>query len=208
MAAKRRFSLGVLVSGQGTNLQALLDASRAPEYPAEVAMVISNVPGAPALGRAEAAGVRAAALDHRGFPTREAFDHAMGDALADAKIDLVVSAGFMRLLTPGFLSRFEGRVINLHPSLLPAFAGSMHAVDEALTHGAKVTGCTVHYVTDDVDCGPIVLQASVPILDDDTPATLLARIHEQEYRLLPEAIALHAAGRLAIDGRRVRIRPA
>jgi phosphoribosylglycinamide formyltransferase 1 len=199
-----RFSLGVLVSGEGTNLQALLDASRDPAYPAEVALVVSNVPGARALARAEAAGVTALALDHKTFASREAFDHAMGDALAARGVDLVVSAGFMRLLTPGFLSRFEGRVINLHPSLLPAFPG-VRAIEQALAYGVRVTGCTVHFVDTGTDTGPIIAQAVVRVAQDDDAASLAAKIHREEHRLLTEVVALLARGKARVEGRRVLI---
>lgn len=197
--------LGVLVSGSGTNLQALLDACVG-DFPARVVLVISNKPGVKALERAERAGVPAEVFDHKKFSSREAFDQAMAERLLSAGVELVVAAGFMRLLTPEFLRRFEGRVINIHPSLLPSFPGT-RAIEQALAYGARFTGCTVHFIDTGVDTGPIISQAVVPVLQDDTPESLHARVQVEEHRLLPEAIGQFARGELQVIGRRVYRRP-
>jgi phosphoribosylglycinamide formyltransferase-1 len=207
-ASPARYPIAVLLSGRGTNLMAIHAAIQAGTLAARIVAVGSNRPEAPGVAWARAQGLPVGVFSRADHPTRVAAQEALLAWLEARQPALVVLAGWDQVLIPAVVATYAGRLLNIHPSLLPAFAGSMHAVEEALAHGAKVTGCTVHYVTDDVDGGPIVLQAPVPILDDDTPATLLARIHEQEYRLLPEAIALHAAGRLHLDGRRVRIRPA
>jgi phosphoribosylglycinamide formyltransferase-1 len=200
--------VGVLVSGRGSNLQALLDGIAAGCVAAEVALVVSNHAGVFALERAKARGVPTATIERRGFASRAAQQAAFADEFERRAVDLVVLAGFDRVLEPGFLARFPLRVINIHPSLLPSFGGGLHAQAEALAHGVKVSGCTVHFVTDDVDGGPIILQAAVPVLEADTPETLSARILEQEHQLLPRAVDLFAAGRLAVEGRLVRILPA
>ena len=195
--------IAVLVSGSGTNLQALLDAAARGELaPAEIVCVISNRPGVRALERAAAAGVPALVVDHKQFPGREPFERALLAALAEHRVEAVVLAGLMRLLTSGFLDRFPDRVINIHPSLLPAFPG-VDAQRQAFEHGVKVTGATVHFVDAGLDAGPIILQAAVPVLDGDDVETLRARILEREHELLPRALALLAAGRLTRDGRRV-----
>jgi phosphoribosylglycinamide formyltransferase-1 len=193
-----------LVSGNGSNLQALLDASRDPGYPAEVALVLSNVPGVRALERAAEAGVPARVIEHKDFSTRELFDHALGDALEAAGVELVVAAGFMRLLTPGFLARFAGRVLNIHPSLLPAFPGT-HSIRQALAYGVRFTGCTVHFIDTGCDTGPIVLQAIVPVEPEETEDTLAAKMHAAEHQMLPRAVSLWARGALRLQGRRVII---
>ena len=195
--------IAVLVSGSGTNLQALLDAAARGELaPAEIVCVISNRPGVRALERAAAAGVPALVVDHKQFPGREPFERALLASLAEHRVEAVVLAGFMRLLTSGFLDRFPDRVINIHPSLLPAFPG-VDAQRQAFEHGVKVTGATVHFVDAGLDAGPIILQAAVPVLDGDDVETLRARVLEREHELLPRALALLAAGRLTRDGRRV-----
>jgi phosphoribosylglycinamide formyltransferase-1 len=204
--------LGVLASGSGTNLQALLDACAARRLDAEVALVLSNVPGAPALGRAEAAGVPTACLPSKGQADRAAYDAALVARLGAARVDLVCLAGYMRLVTPAFLRAFGPtqatrgcpRVVNVHPALLPAFPG-LHAQRQALEAGVKLAGCTVHFVDEGTDTGPIVAQAAVPVLDGDTEATLAARILVQEHRLYPQAVAWFAAGRLSLEGRQVRL---
>jgi phosphoribosylglycinamide formyltransferase-1 len=198
----------VLVSGQGTNLQALLDAAGRGELaPAEVALVLSNKPDVPALARAAAAGVATAVVDHRGYPDRRGFEDAMLAELRAAGIEAIVLAGFMRILTEHFVAAFPQRILNTHPALCPAFPG-VNAPQQALDYGVKVTGCTVHLVDTGVDTGPIVAQAAVPVLDDDDASSLHDRIRVHEHRLLPEATRLLAAGRLAVEGRRVRILPA
>ncbi len=203
--------VGVLVSGTGTNLQALIDACRAGEVPAEIAVVISNVPGAYALERARRAGIPAVVHDHRRFPTREAFEQALRDSLLAHRVELVCLAGFLRILSPGFVRAFAGRIMNIHPALLPAFGGKGMYGDRVhravLASGARLSGCTVHFVTEVPDAGPIILQAAVPVLDDDTPETLASRVRREECRLYPEAVRLFAEGRLRIEGNRVRILP-
>ena len=184
--------LGVLVSGSGTNLQAILDAVAGGELDARVRIVVSNKPGVLALERAERAGVPSLVIRHQDFGTREDFDHELVSALQGAGARLVVLAGFMRVLTPGFLRAFPGRVVNIHPSLLPSFPG-VRAQAQALAHGVKVTGCTVHFVDEGVDTGPIIAQRAVPVLDADTATTLTTRILEQEHSLLVEALRRLAA---------------
>jgi phosphoribosylglycinamide formyltransferase-1 len=197
--------VGVLVSGAGTNLRAILQAGSADGYPAEVVAVASNRPGCPALEIARSAGVPT-----RSFPATtfsgdaEARDRAMTSWLLEAGVSLVVLAGYDRILTRPLLRAFPERVLNLHSSLLPAFAGTMSAVQAALDYGVKVTGCTVHLVDEDyLDGGPIVLQAAVTVEDGDSTESLLERIHAEEWRILPEAIAMLARGEIKLDGRRV-----
>jgi phosphoribosylglycinamide formyltransferase 1 len=202
--------VGVLVSGRGTNLRAILEASAARGYPAEVVAVASNRPGCPALEIARSAGVPT-----RSFPATtfsgdvEARDRAMAAWLLQGGASMLVLAGYDRILTRPLLRAFPERVLNLHNSLLPAFAGTMSAVQAALDHGVKVTGCTVHLVDQDyLDGGPIVLQAAVTVEDGDAAESLLERIHAQEWRILPEAIAMLARGEIKVEGRHVlRVRP-
>ena len=188
--------LGVLVSGNGTNLQAILDAVGRGALDARVRLVISNRPEAFALERARKAGVPALSISHKAYATREAFDEAMLASLREHGVDWVVLAGFMRVLTPGFLRAWGGRVVNVHPALLPSFPG-VNAVRQALSHGVKVTGCTVHFVDDGVDSGPIIAQRAVPVLDGDDEATLGARVHAAEHELFVSVLADIAAGRVA-----------
>ncbi len=199
----------MLVSGTGTNLRALLDAAAAPDYPARVALVISNRRSAGALEIARQHGVEAIALPVGDFGgSLEARDAAMRDALQRAEVGLVVCAGYDRVLTAPLLDAFPDRILNVHPSLLPAFAGGMHAVEDALAFGAKVTGCTVQILEPgEPDGGPVVLQAAVEVREDDDADSLRMRIHEQEWRILPKAVALFCSGRLRREGRRVRILP-
>ena len=196
--------IGILASGTGSNLQAILDGCASRGIPAEVAVVICNIPGVKALQRAESAGVPAVLLPHQKFPNREDFDRELVLTLREHRVDLVCLAGFMRLLGPVLLRAFHNRILNIHPSLLPAFPG-LHAVRQALTAGVRVAGCTVHVVDEGTDTGPILIQAAVPVLDSDTEETLAARILVQEHRCYPRAIALWAEGRVQIEGRRVRI---
>jgi phosphoribosylglycinamide formyltransferase-1 len=198
-------NLAVLVSGSGTNLQAILDAAQRGELAAHVKLVVSNVAGVQALARAERAGVPTEVLPHKGFASREAYDEALVERLRKAGIELVALAGFMRIVTPRLLGAFPGRILNIHPSLLPAFPG-MHAQRQALEHGAKVTGCTVHFVDEGCDTGAIVAQAAVPVLDDDDEASLTARILVEEHRLYPAALNAVAEGRVTVQGRRVVVR--
>jgi phosphoribosylglycinamide formyltransferase-1 len=180
------------VSGQGSNLQALISAGRDPGYPARVVIACANRP-APALDHARSAGIEAAVFLRADFPSRDARDQAMAAALKARSVELVVCAGYDAILSPAFTRRFPGRIVNVHPSLLPDFKGSMDAVELALSAGVSETGCTVHLVTDDVDAGPILGQRRVPVLAGDTPARLHARIKTEEHRLLPEIVRQMAA---------------
>ena len=202
-----RLAVGVLASGRGSNLQALLDAAAAPDYPARVVVVISDRETAPALDRARAAGVEALWVNPKDFVDRESFDRALVSELHARGVGLVCHAGFMRILSPAYVRAFAGRALNIHPSLLPAFPG-LHAQRQALEHGAKIAGATVHFVDEGVDTGPIVVQAAVPVEPGDTEATLSARILAEEHRLYPLAVRLFAEGRLEIVGRRVSIKAA
>jgi phosphoribosylglycinamide formyltransferase 1 len=203
---RERLRVGVLASGRGSNLQALLDASSRPDYPAEVVLVISDRERAAALDRARAAGVEALFVNPKDFGDRESFDLVLVRELAARRVGLVCNAGYMRILSPAYCRAFARRAMNIHPSLLPAFPG-LHAQRQALEHGAKVAGATVHFVDDGpVDTGPIILQSSVPVLPNDTEESLSARILVEEHRLYPEAVRLFAEGRLEVVGRRVIIR--
>lgn len=196
----------VLVSGSGTNLQALLDAQSEGRLAARVVLVLSNKPGVKALERAAQAGVTSMVLSHRDHATREGFDAAMVAALRAHRVELVVLAGFMRLVTPVFLDAFPGRVINVHPALLPAFPG-VDAQAQALAYGVKVTGATVHFVDAGMDTGPIIAQAAVAVRDDDTVDALRARILVEEHRLLVEAVHAVASGHVRVEGGRVTRSP-
>ena len=194
--------VGVLVSGSGTNLQSLLDAEASGALSASVRVVISNKPGVMALERAAKHGVPSRVIAHRDYASREDFDRALVDVLRSYEVELVVLAGFMRIVTPLFLGAFPQRVVNVHPSLLPAFPG-VDAQAQALAYGARVTGCTVHLVDAGVDTGPILAQSAVPVLDDDTVDTLRARILREEHRTLVSAVNAVATGRVRLVGRRV-----
>lgn len=200
----RRRRVGVLVSGRGSNLQALLDACADPAFPAEVALVISNVPGVYALERAAAAGVASCVIPHKPFPSREAFDAAMDAELRRAGIEIVCLAGFMRLLSAGFVAGWRDRMINIHPALLPSFKG-LHTHQRALDAGVRLHGCTVHLVTPDLDDGPILVQAAVPVLSGDDADALAARVLEQEHRIYPLALRLLAEDRIRVVGNRAEI---
>ncbi len=199
-----RLALGVLLSGRGTNLQALLDAISAGHLHARIAVVISNVPSAAGVERARHHGIPTVVLGHADAPSREAYDARLVEVLRAHEVALVVLAGFMRLVTPVLLSAYPNRVVNIHPALLPAFPG-LHAERQALAHGARITGVTVHFVDEQTDHGPILAQAAVPILPDDTEERLHARIQREEHRLYPFAVQLIAEDRVRIDGRRVTI---
>jgi phosphoribosylglycinamide formyltransferase-1 len=207
MAAMRStpLVLGVLASGRGSNLQAILDAIDAGRCAARVTVVISDRKDAIALERARRAGVRAVHVDPRAYPDRAAFDDAVAQVLDEHAVELVCLAGYMRVLSPGFVRRYPMRILNVHPALLPAFPG-LRAQRQALERGVRVTGATVHLVDEGVDTGPIVLQAAVPVLAGDTEETLSARILAEEHRLYPEAIRLFADGRVEVSGRSVRVR--
>jgi phosphoribosylglycinamide formyltransferase 1 len=197
-------TLGVLISGRGSNLQAIIDAVAAGTLDARVGVVISNRAEAAGLERARRAGIETEVIGHRGFASREAYDQALVEALRSRGVGLVCLAGFMRLLSPVFIDAFPNAVLNIHPSLLPAFPG-LEAQHQAWAHGVKVSGATVHLVDRDLDAGPIVLQRTVPVLDDDTAEALAARILEQEHLLYPEAIRLVLSGEWTIEGRRFRL---
>jgi phosphoribosylglycinamide formyltransferase-1 len=199
--------VGVLASGNGSNLQAILDAAAAGEIDARVAVVVSDKPEAFALTRARRAGVPALIVEKKHFASREKFDARLVEILREHAVELVCLAGFMRIVTPVLLGAFPERVLNIHPSLLPAFPG-LDVQAKALAHGARFSGCTVHVVDEGCDTGPIVMQAVVPGAPADTAATLAARILAQEHRVYPRAIQLFAEGRIEIEGRRVRVRGA
>lgn len=201
--------IGALASGHGSNLQAILDACARAEVPGRVVVVVSNNPKAKALDRARRASIPAVAMHHRASPDRETFDGKLAEILHSYEVDLVCMAGFMRILGPWFISQFAGRIMNIHPALLPAFGGLGMYGDRVhkavLDSGARFSGCTIHFANEAPDGGPIILQSVVPVHDDDTVETLAARIAEQEHRLYPEAIRLFAEGRLVVAGRRVRM---
>lgn len=201
-------TLGVLVSGSGTNLQAILDAVRARTLDARVGVVVSNVAEAVALDRARSAGAPTVVVDHRRFADRGAFDEAVVQRLREHGVELVVLAGFMRLLTPVLLDAFPTRIVNVHPALLPAFPG-VHGARQALAYGVRVTGCTVHFVDRGTDTGPIIAQEAVPVLEGDDEAALAARILEKEHELLPRVLQWIAEGRVSVEataGGRPRVR--
>lgn len=196
MARKR---VAVLISGRGSNMAALIEAAKAPDYPAEIVLVVSNRPDAGGLALARAAGIATAVVDHTKFSgDREAFERALQGALETHRIDLVCLAGFMRLLTRQFVGQWSGRMLNIHPALLPAFKG-LNTHERALDAGAKTHGATVHFVVPEVDSGPIIAQAEVPVLDGDTPETLAARVLAVEHRIYPDALRRVADGRVRID---------
>lgn len=207
MAAQKKLKLGVLASGGGTNLQSIIDQCQQQQIDAEIVLVLCNNPDAGALQRAEKAGLPNTCINHRDFSDRASFDQAVVDALKAAGVELVVLAGFMRIISEVFVEAFPNRIINIHPALLPAFPG-LHVQKKAIEYGARFSGCTVHFVDTGVDTGPIVIQAVVPILDDDTEDSLAARILKQEHKIYPKAIQLIAEGRVKIEGRRVRIEAA
>ncbi len=193
--------IAVLASGEGTNLEAILEAVERGEISGRVALVISDREEAPALGRARRRGVRALYVDPRNFRGREDYDRVLAVELQQARVDLVALAGFMRLLSPLLVRSFPVRIMNIHPSLLPSFPGTS-GVREALDYGVKVSGCTVHFVDEGLDTGPVILQEAVPVLQGDTVETLHARIHAAEYRLYPRAIQLFCRDMLRVEGRR------
>jgi phosphoribosylglycinamide formyltransferase-1 len=207
MAERPALRLGVLASGRGSNFEAIARAAQAGRIPATVVVLVSDRPEAGALGIALACGVEPLCLDPAEYPGREAHEKAVIAALEERRVGLVCLAGYMRLLSGVFVRHFEGRLMNVHPSLLPAFPG-LHAQRQALRYGVKVAGATVHLVDEGTDTGPVVLQAAVPVREDDTEETLSARILAEEHRIYPEAIRLFAEGRLGVEGRRVHIREA
>src|SRR6478752_3945624 len=194
----KRKRVGVLISGRGSNLQALINACKKRDYPAEIVVVISNVPQVQGLLRAEAALIPTLTIDHKDFPTREDFDAALDAALTDNQIELLCNAGFMRLHTAGFVERWRDRHLNVHPSLLPAFRG-LHSHERVIAAGCKISGCTIHFVRAEMDEGPIVAQAAVPVVASDTADTLAARVLEAEHHLYPHALALVASGAVSVN---------
>ncbi|MBU5637312.1 phosphoribosylglycinamide formyltransferase [Geomonas sp. Red69] len=196
--------IGVLISGSGSNLQSIMDACAKGTINGRVVCVISNKADAFGLERARKAGIPALHLDHRAYTGREAYDEALVATLREFDVDLVVLAGFMRIITSVLLDAFPMRVMNIHPALLPAFPG-LHAQRQALEYGAKVAGCTVHFVDCGTDTGPIIIQAAVPILAGDTEESLCARIQKEEHRIYPEAVRLFSEGLLQVDGRVVTV---
>lgn len=190
-------AIAVLISGRGSNLQALIDACRNADFPARIAVVISNNPEAQGLKRAMESGIPVATINHKEYTSRQAFEQALDKELRTREIEFIALAGFMRVLTAGFVNQWYGRMINIHPSLLPAFRGA-HAHREAITAGVKISGCTVHFVSAEMDAGPIIIQAAVPVLSSDTEETLAARVLTMEHRCLPHAVRLLAEGRLQL----------
>ncbi len=204
MCETKEIRLGVLASGSGTNLQAIIDSSEAGKIPARVTVVLSDKADAFALKRAEKHGISHFFVDPKKFDSGEDYDKELIRILKEHQVDLMILAGFMRLMSSLFIQTFRNRVMNIHPALLPSFPGT-HGVRDALNYGVKVSGVTVHFADEGLDTGPIILQEAVPVLEDDTEETLHNRIHQAEYRVYPEAIRLFAEGRLKIEGRRVRI---
>jgi phosphoribosylglycinamide formyltransferase-1 len=200
----RKLPIAVLISGTGTNLQSMVDAIEAGTLDARIEIVLSNRADAYGLTRAKLHGLATEILDHKQFPTREAFDEAAVEILRARGVELVVLAGFMRLLSPVFIKAFSNRIMNIHPALLPAFPG-LHVQKKALEHGVRFSGCTVHFVNEECDEGPIIIQAAVPVYPDDSEESLSARILRQEHRIYPRAIQLYSEGRLRVEGRRVLV---
>ena len=202
---EKKLSLGVLISGSGSNLQSIIDRIEAGALDARIAVVISNNPSAFGIERAKKHGIPCRIVDHRNFAAREDFDRALIEILHEKKADLIVLAGFMRVLTTTFLRAFPQKIMNIHPALLPAFPGT-HGQQRAFDFGVKISGCTVHFVDDGVDTGPIIIQAAVPVRENDSAETLAARILREEHRIYPQAIQWYAEGRLSIEGRTVLLK--
>jgi phosphoribosylglycinamide formyltransferase-1 len=202
MLARRR--VAVLISGRGSNMASLIEAARAPDHPAEIVLVLSNRPDAPGLERAAAAGIATAVVDHKSFPERDAFERELDRALTEHGAELLCLAGFMRILTPWFINRWIGRMLNIHPSLLPLYKG-LHTHRRALEEGMRIHGCTVHFVTPELDSGPIIAQAAVPVLPSDTEDTLSARVLRQEHVIYPLALRLVASGKARLQQGRVEV---
>lgn len=200
----QQVSIAVLVSGGGTNLQSIIDAIEAKRLDAKIEVVLSNRADAYGLVRAKKHGVATEVLDHKNFSSRDAYDQAVVDLLRARGVELVVLAGFMRLLSPVFVKAYSNRIMNIHPALLPSFPG-LHVQKKAVEHGVRFSGCTVHFVNEECDEGPIIIQAVVPVFPDDTEETLAARILRQEHQIYPRAIQLYAEGRLRVVGRTVMV---
>lgn len=196
--------VAILISGRGSNMRSLVEAARTKPFPAEIALVLSNVASAEGLNFARAQGIATAVVEHRNFSDRESFERVLQAALTDHAIDLVCLAGFMRLLTPWFVEQWRARMLNIHPALLPSYRG-LHTHERALVDGVKIHGATVHFVAPEMDAGPIIAQAAVAVLDSDTPETLGARVLEQEHKIYPLALKLVAGGFARVDGARVLI---
>ncbi len=201
---KPKLRIGVLISGRGTNLQSLIDACTQPDFPAEIACVVSNKPDAHGLARAESSGIEAVSIPHKNYESREAFEKDLTAALTERDVDLVCNAGFMRLLTNSFVAHWFNQQINIHPSLLPAFKG-LHVHERVLEAGARISGCTLHFVRAEMDAGPIIAQAAVPVLPDDNADSLAARVLTAEHRLYPMVVKGIADGTITIDGDTVSI---
>ncbi len=197
-----RTRTAILISGTGSNMRALMEAARDPAYPAEIALVVSNRPDAGGLAIAKTAGIAVAVVDHKIFAGREEFERSMQVLLELHRIELVCMAGFLRMVTPWFIGQWQGRLLNIHPALLPSFRG-LHTHARALEEGVKIHGCTVHFVVPAMDEGPILAQAAVPVLDSDTPESLARRVLEQEHLLYPAALARVAGGTITVQGNRI-----
>jgi phosphoribosylglycinamide formyltransferase 1 len=204
VAGLSRRKVGILISGRGSNMQALLDACAAPDFPAEIVLVAANRADAAGIEHARGAGIATRIVPHRDFPDRQSFEVALDAALRDAGAEIVCNAGFMRILTPWFVERWHDRQLNIHPSLLPAFPG-LHTHERALAAGVRFTGCTVHFVRAEMDAGPIIAQAVVPVLAGDDPGRLAARVLAAEHRIFPLALRLVAEGRARVESERVLI---
>lgn len=206
----QKVKIGVLISGGGTNLQALIDEVQQGNINGEISVVISDKKGAYGLERAKNHGIKAIALDRKDYKNKAEFTRALMDTLLENKIELVVLAGFLTILASEFIEEYKGRIINIHPSLIPAFCGEgfygqkVHSA--VLEYGAKITGATVHFVDEGADTGPVILQESVSVMEDDTPETLAARVLKVEHKLLPEAVKLYCDGKITIEGRKIRIK--
>lgn len=198
----QRKRVGVLISGRGSNMSSLIDACNKPDYPAVITLVISNNPDAQGLEIATQAGIAARAINHKTYPSREAFEADLDTALKEAEVDLICNAGFMRLLTNSFVEGWRDKQLNIHPSLLPAFKG-LHTHERAIEAGVKLSGCTVHFVRTEMDAGPIIAQAAVPVLPDDTADDLAARVLEAEHKLYPHALRLVASDQIQVEGEQV-----
>ncbi len=198
--SKRRCA--ILISGRGSNMESLIAAARDRDFPVEIALVLSNRPDAPGLASAKAQGIATAAVDHKIYAGRDAFEGSMQMMLDAHRIDFICLAGFMRLLTPRFVNHWQGRLINIHPALLPSFPG-LHTHERALADGVKIHGCTVHYVVAEMDAGPIIIQAAISVRDDDTAQSLGKRVLEQEHAIYPAALRLAASGAVRVEGNRV-----
>ena len=199
-----KLKAGILISGRGSNMAALVKAAQAADYPVEIAVVVSNVAGAAGLATAAQAAIATATISHKGFRDRESFDRAVSAELESHGVELVILAGFLRIFSPWFPERWKDRLINIHPSLHPSFKG-LHVQQQALDAGARLSGCTVHFVTPDLDAGPIIAQAAVPVLPDDDADRLAARILRQEHRLYPMVVRWFGEGRVRCQGGRVTV---